>query len=171
MPNIERFSNPHRCFLLKPPVMCCEGVYNRASNSLFVLLSPLLPSFSFSFSPWPWILFLSLGTARIPAAKSQRETLFPAEGRKCCRSSLIDKRCRALLSSCNKQIPASVEVGVFKLLISTWEFALHRVRKDDLAYWCGPWSSSGHSHCRVIMQIWKGTTKYEMMALGHDSCW
>ena len=52
MPNIERFTNPHRSSLLKPPVMCCERVYNGASNSLFVLLSPLLPS----FSPFPFLL-------------------------------------------------------------------------------------------------------------------
>jgi hypothetical protein len=87
-------------------------------------VSSLAFLFTVFFFPWPWVLFLSGKTARIPADVSQLETLLPAERRKCCSFPLIDKRCRALLSSCKKQIPASAEVGILKTLISALEFAL-----------------------------------------------
>lgn len=146
---------------------------NRVSNSLFVLLSPLLASFiAFSFLFDPEFFSYLVWTARIPAGKSQLDTLFPAAGRKCCSSFLIDKRCRALLSSCKKQMPASEEVSILKALIPTWYFALFARSKEG---WFGelkwPLVRCGQIHWGMIMPSLKGTTKCWDYGAGHDWCW
>lgn len=171
MPNIERFTNPHRSSLLKPPVMCCERVYNRASNSLFVLLSPLLPS----FSPFPFLLdpeFFSYPSKLLESlllSLSERLCFLQRAGNVAAPPWLIRGAEPCWAAAISKSLLQWK--WVFLSYWSPPESLPHRVRKDDVAYWCGPWSSSGHIHCRVIRQIRKGTAKYEMMALGHDSCW